>query len=61
VTDGQRNAVFMFGWRREMQVLVYVSAVLIGVIAGMLTHSAVVAALAALAYALAWHTLGKLP
>jgi hypothetical protein len=43
-----------------MQVLVYVSALLIGVIAGTLTHSAVVAALAALAYALAWHTLGKL-
>jgi acetyl esterase/lipase len=37
-----------------------ISRVLIGVIAGMLTHSAVVAALAALAYALAWHTLGKL-
>jgi hypothetical protein len=50
----------VFGWRREMQVLVYVTAVLIGVIASTLTQSAVVAALAALAYALAWQTLGKL-
>jgi hypothetical protein len=49
----------VFGWRREVQVLVYVSAVLVGVIAGTLTHSAVVAALASLVYAITWHILGR--
>ena len=49
----------MFGWRREVQVLVYVSAVLVGVIAGTLNHSAPVAALASLAYAVTWHVLGR--
>jgi hypothetical protein len=42
-----------------MQVLLYVSAVLVGVIAGTLTHSALVAALASLAYVLVWHILGR--
>jgi hypothetical protein len=49
----------VFGWRREVQVLLYVSAVLVGVTAGTLTHSAPVAALTALAYALTWHILGQ--
>jgi hypothetical protein len=48
----------VFGWRREVQVLLYVSAVLVGVIAGTLTHSALVAAFASLAYCLIWHILG---
>jgi hypothetical protein len=49
----------VFGWRREMQVLLYFSAVLIGVIAGTITASAIVAALTALAYVLVWHVLGR--
>jgi hypothetical protein len=49
----------VFGWRREVQVALYVSAVLVGAIAGMLAHSAIVAALAALAYVLVWHVLGR--
>lgn len=51
--------MLLFGWRREMQILVYVSAVLVGAIVGTLAHSALIAALAALGYALAWHALGR--